>query len=74
MKAVLLSIRSEWCKKIFIGEKTVEIRKTRPKLETPFKVYIAQSAGVDLLHGERKSSQLIRSSQCCLPRGLNFVV
>lgn len=40
MKAVLLSIRTEWCKKILSGEKTVEIRKTRPRLETPFKVYI----------------------------------
>lgn len=40
MKAVLLSIRPNWCKLIWSGMKTVEIRKTRPKLETPFKVYI----------------------------------
>lgn len=40
MKAVLLSIRPEWCKKILDGEKTVEVRKTRPKLETPFRVYV----------------------------------
>lgn len=40
MKAVLMSIRPEWCKKILSGEKTVEVRKTRPRLETPFKVYI----------------------------------
>lgn len=39
-KTVLISIRPEWCKKILSGEKTVEIRKTRPKMETPFKVYI----------------------------------
>ena len=39
-KAVLISIRSKWCQLIAIGEKTIEIRKTRPKLETPFKVYI----------------------------------
>lgn len=39
-KAVLISIRPEWCNKILSGEKTVEIRKTRPKLETPFKAYI----------------------------------
>lgn len=39
-KAVLISIRPKWCQLIAIGEKTVEIRKTRPKLETPFKVYI----------------------------------
>lgn len=39
-KAVLISIRPEWCEKIARGEKTVEVRKTRPKLETPFKCYI----------------------------------
>lgn len=40
MKAVLLSIRPNWCKLIWSGMKTVGVRKTRPKLETPFKVYI----------------------------------
>lgn len=39
-KSVLMSIRPEWCKLIVDGKKTVEVRKTRPKLETPFKVYI----------------------------------
>ncbi len=39
-KAVLISIRPEWCKKILSGQKTIEVRKTRPKLEAPFKVYI----------------------------------
>lgn len=40
MKAVLLSIQPNWCKFIWAGMKTVEVRKTRPTLETPFKVYI----------------------------------
>lgn len=40
MKAVLLSIRPEWCNLIIRGQKTLEVRRTRPKLETPFKVYI----------------------------------
>lgn len=40
MKAVLISIRPEWCEKIASGKKTIEVRKTRPKLETPFKCYI----------------------------------
>lgn len=40
MKAVLLSIRPNWCKLIWSGMKAVEVRKTRPKLETPFRVYI----------------------------------
>lgn len=39
-KAVMLSIRPKWCEKIASGEKTIEVRKTRPKLGTPFKVYI----------------------------------
>lgn len=40
MKSVLISIQPKWCAKIANGEKTVEVRKTRPKLESPFKVYI----------------------------------
>ena len=39
-KAVLISIRPKWCEKIANGEKTIEVRKTKPKLETPFKCYI----------------------------------
>ena len=39
-KAVLMSIQPKWCELIASGKKTVEIRKTKPKLETPFKVYI----------------------------------
>lgn len=40
MKAVLLSIRPKWCELIASGEKTVEVRKTRPKIPVPFKCYI----------------------------------
>ena len=39
-KAVLISIKPEWCELIASGKKTVEVRKSRPKLDTPFKVYI----------------------------------
>lgn len=39
-KAVLISIRPKWCEKIANGNKTIEVRKTRPKLDTPFKCYI----------------------------------
>lgn len=51
-KAVLISIRPKWCEKIANGEKTIEVRKTRPKLETPFKCYIyctVEMAGYDAL-------------------------
>ena len=44
-KAVLISIRPKWCEKIVNGEKTIEVRKTRPKLETPFKCYIYETGG-----------------------------
>ena len=39
-KAVMLSIRPKWAEKIANGKKTIEVRKTRPKLDTPFKCYI----------------------------------
>lgn len=40
MKSVMISIRPEWCAKIASGRKTIEVRKTKPKLKTPFKCYI----------------------------------
>lgn len=40
MKSVLISIRPKWVEKIVNGEKTIEVRKSRPKIETPFKCYI----------------------------------
>lgn len=39
-KAVLISIRPEWVEKIANKWKTIEVRKTKPYLETPFKCYI----------------------------------
>jgi hypothetical protein len=44
-KAVLISIRPKWVEKIASGEKTIEVRKTRPKLATPFKAYLYVTAG-----------------------------
>ena len=46
-KAVMLSIRPKWVEKIVSGEKTIEVRKTRPNLPTPFKAYIYCSQGND---------------------------
>ena len=43
MKAVLISIQPQWCEKIFNGEKTIEVRKTAPKIEMPFTVYVYQT-------------------------------
>lgn len=40
MKSVLASFKPQYCELIASGRKTVELRKTRPKLDTPFKVYM----------------------------------
>jgi predicted transcriptional regulator len=45
MKSVLISIKPKWCELIANGKKTVEVRKTKPKIETPFKCYIYMTAG-----------------------------
>lgn len=39
-KAVLISIRPEWVEEIANDQKTIEVRKSKPNLETPFKCYI----------------------------------
>ena len=43
MKAVMISIQPCWCEQIVAGSKTMDVRKTIPKLETPFKCYIYQT-------------------------------
>ena len=45
MKSVLISIQPKWCELIASGKKTIEVRKTKPKLKTPFKVYIYCTKG-----------------------------
>lgn len=50
MKAVLISIKPQWCEKIARGKKTLEVRKTRPKLEPPFKCYIYCTDGKPYLN------------------------
>ena len=43
MKSVLISIQPKWCELIASGKKIIEVRKTRPKIKTPFTVYIYQT-------------------------------
>lgn len=51
--SVLISIQPQWCEKIAQGFKTLEIRKTRPKLKTPFKCYIyCTEHGRPLVYGD----------------------
>lgn len=61
-KAVMISIKPQWCELITQGKKTVEVRKTKPKLKTPFKCYIYQT------------KDLYRGSGSCLFHGLAKVI
>lgn len=45
----MISIRPEWCEKIASGKKTIEVRKSKPKLELPFKCYIYCTYGLGLI-------------------------
>ncbi len=45
MKSILISIQPKWCELIASGKKTIEVRKTRPKIETPFKCYVYMTQG-----------------------------
>lgn len=57
-KAVLISIRPEWCEKIINGRKTIEVRKTRPRMDTPFKCYIYKCGNGKVI-GEFLCDQII---------------
>lgn len=48
MSSVLLSIQPTWCNVIASGKKTIEVRKSSPNLDTPFKCYIYCTKGVNL--------------------------
>ena len=56
MKSVLISIQPKWCELIASRKKTIEVRKTKPKLETPFKCYIYCTK-------ERKKTDFITKSE-----------
>ncbi len=49
MKKILLSIRPEWVEKILCGDKTLELRKSKPSIDTPFKCYIYCTKGGSIL-------------------------
>lgn len=57
MKAVLISINPKWCEKIVSGEKTIEVRKTRPNIVTPFKCFIYCTKGIIKIQGFTASCQ-----------------
>lgn len=50
-KSVLISIQPKWCELIASGKKTIEVRKTTPKLETPFKCYMYETKNAKGVRG-----------------------
>lgn len=79
MKSVLISIQPKWCELIASGKKTVEVRKTRPKLGTPFKVYIyctiGDGAKGDILPQSRVTCGKVIGEFVCddITKILNFI-
>lgn len=46
--SILQSIKPQYCELIAAGKKTIEVRKTKPKLDVPFMVYIYCTKGENL--------------------------
>ncbi len=68
MKAVLISIQPKWCELITQFKKLVEVRKTKPKLDVPFKCYIYctkdKHGWFDFLRKERLDGKVIGEFVC----------
>ena len=64
---ILMSIKPEWCKKIIYGDKTIEVRKTKPEqISVPFKVYVYATFGGEnwFSFGKQKSGHVIGVFTC----------
>lgn len=67
MDSVIMSIHPEWWKKIKSGEKTLEIRKTRPtKISFPFKIIWYVTGGVGIV-GESICPEIIWDQSDYMP-------
>ena len=56
-KAILLSIQPRWVAAIRDGEKTAELRRVRPRLDVPFKVYMYQTRNTKLTMWTREGEK-----------------
>lgn len=62
MKSVLISVKPKYCEFIANGKKTIEVRKTEPKIKTPFKCYIyctTKKHKNKYLHTSNKKNRLL---------------
>lgn len=63
MKSILMSMHPKWCELIANGKKTIEVRKTKPKSELPFKVYIYCTKGIRFSKNYYQNDKLIYSNK-----------
>lgn len=67
-KEILISIQPQWVELILSGKKTVEIRKRRPRIDTPFKCYIyctrTQNGWFRMDNGERLDGMVVAEFTC----------
>lgn len=62
MVEILLSLKPKWWAKIASGEKTVEIRKTIPRKDSTFKVYVYETKeGQGAIVGEFTVNEFIEN-------------
>lgn len=61
MKSVLISTKPKYCELMAAGKKTIEVRKTKPRIETPFKCYIYQPKTVYV--SKNKSNEFLKPIQ-----------
>lgn len=59
LPSILQSINPQYCELIASGKKTIEVRKTKPKIPTPFKVYIYCTKSKDKIFWKNKLYQYI---------------
>lgn len=45
---ILMPIHPRWCEKIFNGEKTIEVRRSAPKIDTPFEALVYCTRAKDI--------------------------
>ena len=68
MKSVMISIQPQWCELIASGKKTIEVRKTKPKIDVPFKCYIYctkdKHGWFDFLNKTRRDGKVIGEFVC----------
>ncbi len=63
--SVITSIKPIYCELIVDGKKTIEVRKTKPKLPTPFKVYIYETLGKVIQTETQPSGRKLQLHEGC---------